>query len=42
MVRNTRTNDNLNLPIKIKHGKEDRSSLKLYPQKRGLKEKINM
>lgn len=40
MVRNTSTSDNLDLPIKIKHGKEDRSSLKLYSQKKGLKEKV--
>jgi hypothetical protein len=40
MMRNTRTSDNLDLPIKIKHGKEDRSSFKLYPQKKGLKEKV--
>jgi hypothetical protein len=40
MVRNTKTSDNLDLPIKIKHGKEDRSSFKFYPQKRGLKEKV--
>jgi hypothetical protein len=38
MVRST--SDNLDLPIKIKHGKEDRSSLKLYSQKKGLKEKV--
>jgi hypothetical protein len=39
MVRNTSTRDNLDLPIKIKHGKEDRSSLKLYSKKKVSKRK---